>query len=137
MTLGETETLVAASIFGGVLAFTAVLTGLGMLVQRAGRQREARRAGARDEAKAQEQLGWLQGRPLMAPHVVYRSEAEYDADLQRMTLMGYVPIEVYRTPATDGFSFDVRYQLLDREQFNRAALTARGQAGALEEYELT
>ena len=68
----------------------------------------------------------------MAPHVVYRSEAEYDADLQRMTLMGYVPIEVYRTPATDGFSFDVRYQLLDREQFNRAALTA-GQAGALED----
>ena len=36
MTLGETETLVAASSFGGVLAFTAVLTGLGMLVQAPG-----------------------------------------------------------------------------------------------------
>lgn len=35
--------------------------------------------------------------------------------------MGYVPIEVYRTETKDGFSFDVRYQLTDRAQFQRAA----------------
>lgn len=87
-------------------------------LQRRGRQRRAQRL---DQERQQAELSWLRGMPVIAPHVVYGSEAEYDQDLQRLALMGYVPVEVYRQETADGPSFDVRYQLLDRDAFQRAA----------------
>lgn len=107
-------------IGGGALLGWGARRGLLRILGRSPRQK-AKHALERDQEKAQLELGWLRGTPDLAPHVVYSCESEYDADLQRMTLMGYVPIEVYRTETKDGFSFDVRYQLVDRAQFQRAA----------------
>lgn len=109
-----------------LVAMVVVFGAFGLLLARAKRRREARRADRRDQERAQAELAWLQGRPVMAPHVVYRTEAEYDSDLQRMALMGYQAVQVYRTESADGWAYDVRYQLLDRELFNEAALTAQG-----------
>ena len=58
---------------------------------------------------------------MIAPHVLYRTSSEYDSERQHMTLMGYVPVEVYRAQTGRDFSYDVRYRLLDREQFQQAA----------------
>lgn len=118
--------MVALAVFGVIVIGGGALLGWGArrgllwVFGRSPRQK-ANRALERDQEKAQLELGWLRGVPELAPHVVYSSESEYDADLQRMTLMGYVPIEVYRTETKDGFNFDVRYQLADRAQFQRAS----------------
>lgn len=124
--MGTVATVVALVAFGaiviggGALLGWAARRGILWVFGQSPRQK-ANRAVRRDQEKAELELGWLRGVPELAPHVVYSSESEYDADLQRMTLMGYVPIEVYRTENRRGCIYDVRYQLLDKEQFGRAA----------------
>lgn len=124
--MGTVASVVALVVFcfivivgGGLLGWGA-RRGLTRIAGRSPRQK-ASRALQRDQDRAQLELGWLRGVPELAPHVFYDSESEYDADLQRMTLMGYVAVEVYRTETKDGIAFDVRYQLTDKAQFQRAA----------------
>lgn len=122
-TLASAVALVVFAVIvigGGALLGWGARRGLLRILGRSPRQ-NAKHARERDQEKAQLELGWLRGTPDLAPHVLYCCESEYDADLRRMTLMGYVPIEVYRTETRDGFSFDVRYQLADMAQFERAA----------------
>lgn len=124
--MGTVASVVALVAFAVILIGGGALLGWGarrglMWAFRRSPHQKANQALKRDQEKAQLELAWLRGTPDMAPHVFYPCESEYDADLQRMTLMGYVPIEVYRTETRDGFGFDVRYQLTDRMQFQRAA----------------
>lgn len=79
-------------------------------------RREARRArmrereeALREQEKARLELQWSRGVPATVTEVVYRSESEYETDLRRMALMGYVPIEVCRKETGHGFCYEVRY----------------------------
>lgn len=114
----------SASTAAGVVVvgtWFAFLAGLVVACGYLGARLRRRRARRRDRNRELAELGWLRGMPVIAPHVIYPSESEYDADLQRMTLMGYTPVEVYRIGALRGFRYDVRYQLMDMEQFRQSA----------------
>jgi hypothetical protein len=116
---------IVANIFGWIVFIVVVLAVAALiyrLATRGGRRRQALAAlGQFDQNQEQAELNWLRGKPMMAPHVVYPTEELYEADLERMTLMGYVPIEVHRTGYDDGTtSFNVRWQLQNWGAFNRA-----------------